>query len=52
MLESDTDWTGRLQGRGNIFVHFIVRRKNPEASYFPLFVVQEFPNYVCALLVE
>lgn len=46
MLESDADLIGRVQGGGNIFVHLIVRCKNPESPYLPLSVVQGFPHYV------
>lgn len=46
MLESDTHLTGSVQGGGKIFVHLIVRSKNPEPLYLPLSVVQGFPNYM------
>lgn len=46
--QRDANLTGRVQGRGNIFVHLIVRCKNPESLCFPSSVVQRFPNYaVC-----
>jgi len=46
MLKSEADLTGRVQGGGSIFVHLIVRHKNPEFLYLPLSAVQVFQNYV------